>query len=671
MKKTSITISCMMAALCAAASNTVVSPDSRLAVTFTIDATGAPAYEISYDNKTILESSPLGLVTDIADYTKGLSLDKLVESPIEQSYTMTRTKSSSNNYKANEGRFMLIGEGGRRIDIVFRVSDNDVAFRYELPETDKHRTCVVKSEATGFNMPSYATTFLSPQATPLIGWKRSKPSYEEEYNADEALSTPSKYGVGYTFPALFHIGDNGWALISETGVNSNYCGSRLSEGDSEGIYTISYPMEAENNYNGTTSPGIPLPGVTPWRTVTVGSDLRPIVETTIPFDVVEPMYEASTDYLPGKSTWSWILWQDNSINYDDQVAFIDLAAAMGFKYCLVDAFWDTNIGYERMEDLIRYAKEKGIGLFLWYNSNGHWNDTVQGPVNVMANTIARKKEMKWLKEQGIKGLKVDFFGGDKQETMKLYEDILSDANDYGLMVIFHGCTLPRGWEKMYPNYVGSEAVLASENLIFQQYFCDMEAFNATLHPFIRNAVGAMEYGGTFMNRRMNRGNNGGNYRRTSDIFQLALTVLYQNPIQNFALAPNNLNDAPQVCLDYLRQVPTEWDETVFIDGYPGKYVVLARRNGNDWYVGGVNATAEPIKLNLNLPMLSGKSVNLYTDRYTADAKKVIKKANKNKEERKSLASDFEPELKIINVQSDGVVPVTILPSGGIVLKYND
>lgn len=662
--KKHITLSTLLCALGCAAGNTVSSPDGRLVVTVDINGAGSPTYVVTYDGNTMLEPSPLGLVTDLADYTKGLSIKDVKESKIDKVYHQDRIKSSNNRYVANEARYTMADAKGRQFDVVFRVSDNDVALRYELPQTDGHRACVVEKEATGFNFPSVTTTFLSPQSTPLIGWKRSKPSYEEEYNADQALSTPSKYGVGYTFPVLFHIGDKGWALVSETGVNSAYCGSRLSDGDSEGIYTIAFPQEAENNHNGTVSPGITLPGVTPWRTITVGADLAPIVETTIPFDVVDPLYEASTEYVPGKSTWSWILWQDDSANYDDQVAFIDFAAAMGYKYCLVDAFWDTNIGYKRMEELLKYARSKGVELFLWYNSNGYWNDTVQGPVNIMANTIARKKEMKWLKEHGVKGLKVDFFGGDKQQTMKLYEDILSDANDYGLMIIFHGCTLPRGWERMYPNYVGSEAVLASENLIFQQHFCDMEAFNATLHPFIRNAVGSMEYGGTFMNKRMNRGNDGGNYRRTSDIFQLALTILYQNSIQNFALAPNNLADAPGLCIDYLKDVPTTWDETVFVDGYPGKYVVLARRRGMDWYVGGVNATDKPLKLDLALPMLAGKKVSFYSDSYTTAARKEMKKADK----RLPLATDFVPAVSEITVNADGSVPVTILPSAGIVLK---
>ena len=401
-----------------------------------------------------------------------------------------------------------------------------------------------------------------------------------------------------------------------------------------------------NNSNGTVEPAFALPGSTPWRTITIGEDLKPIVETTIPWDLVEPRYDTEHDYKFGRGTWSWILWQDGSINYDDQVKYIDLAAAMNYEYVLIDNWWDTNIGKEKMEKLIKYAQSKGVDVFLWYSSSGYWNDIVQGPINVMDNSISRKKAMKWMKENDVKGIKVDFFGGDKQETMRLYEDILSDADDNGLMVIFHGCTLPRGWERMYPNYVGSEAVLASENLIFDQHFCDVEAQNATLHPFIRNAVGSMEFGGTFLNKRMNKGNNGGNFRKTTDMFQLATAVLFQNPVQNFALAPNNLEDAPETALDFMRNIPTTWDETRFIDGYPGKYAVLARRNGDTWYIAGINAEDKPITLKLNTEMIDKTKPSTF---YNDDRKGNIVKSGKLK------------SLK------NNITEVTIQPSGGFVI----
>ena len=628
----------------AAQSVSVNGPDGKLQLTVSCpSANGEVSYAVTYNGKQMLESSPLGMETNVGDFYRGLQLKEHKVTALDTVYEQSRIKASHIHYRANELLCSFVNGEGKNVQITFRVSNNDVAFRYTLPREQGKGSVTVNSERTGFRFPSQTTTFLCPQSDAMIGWKRTKPSYEEEYKADAPMNERSGYGHGYTFPCLFKVGDDGWVLLSETGVDSRYCGSRLSDWDN-GVYRIAFPMPEENNGNGTVSPAFSLPGSTPWRTVTVGETLKPIVETTVPWDVVEPRYTTTHDYKPGRGTWSWILWQDGSINYDDQVRYVDLAGAMGYEYVLIDNWWDNNIGRDRMEQFIKYARSKGVEVFLWYSSSGYWNDIEQSPVNRMDNSIARKQEMRWLQSLGVKGIKVDFFGGDKQETLRLYEEILSDADDHGLMVIFHGCTLPRGWERMYPNYVGSEAVLASENLVFSQHFCDNEAFNATLHPFIRNAVGCMEFGGVFLNKRLNRSNDGGTIRRTTDIFQLATAVLFQNPIQNFALAPNNLTDAPQICLDFMKQVPTTWDETRFIDGYPGRYIVLARRHGNTWYIAAANATVEPLKLKLDLPMLAGQEVSLYSD----DKK-------------------MQPQLKLQKIKTDGSLQLTVQPQGGAVI----
>ena len=628
----------------AAQSVSVNGPDGKLQLTVSCpSANGEVSYAVTYNGKQMLESSPLGMETNVGDFYRGLQLKEHKVTALDTVYEQSRIKASHIHYRANELLCSFVNGEGKNVQITFRVSNNDVAFRYTLPREQGKGSVTVNSERTGFRFPSQTTTFLCPQSDAMIGWKRTKPSYEEEYKADAPMNERSGYGHGYTFPCLFKVGDDGWVLLSETGVDSRYCGSRLSDWDN-GVYRIAFPMPEENNGTGTVAPAFSLPGSTPWRTVTVGETLKPIVETTVPWDVVEPRYTTTHDYKPGRGTWSWILWQDGSINYDDQVRYVDLAAAMGYEYVLIDNWWDNNIGRDRMEQFIKYARSKGVEVFLWYSSSGYWNDIEQSPVNRMDNSIARKQEMRWLQSLGVKGIKVDFFGGDKQETLRLYEEILSDADDHGLMVIFHGCTLPRGWERMYPNYVGSEAVLASENLVFSQHFCDNEAFNATLHPFIRNAVGCMEFGGVFLNKRLNRSNDGGTIRRTTDIFQLATAVLFQNPIQNFALAPNNLTDAPQICLDFMKQVPTTWDETRFIDGYPGRYIVLARRHGNTWYIAAANATVEPLKLKLDLPMLAGQEVSLYSD----DKK-------------------MQPQLKLQKIKTDGSLQLTVQPQGGAVI----
>ena len=627
--------------------NMVVSgPDGNLTVTISVE-TGNPLYSVTYKNKIILENSPLGLITNEDDFSTGMTYVGHQHGEVDKSYQQDKIKRSQIHYKANTLLCTFQSSRQRNISVLFQVSNNDIAFRYEIPafrvRNDERKACVVEKEATGYRFPSSTTTFLSPMMAPMGSFARTSPSYESGYEADAPMEK-STSREGYVFPGLFRVGSNGWVLLSETGVRSLYCASHLSRWN-DGVYSVEYPNQAQNNGFGSSGAQLGLPGSTPWRTITVGETLKPIVETTIPYDVVEPLYAPSKEYQYGKGTWSWIVWQDNSMNWDDQVKYIDLAAALGWEYILIDALWDANIGYERMEKLIQYAHSKNVDVFLWYNTNGSFNDAPQGPHNRMNTSIARKEEMKWLKKMGVKGVKADFLGGDKQETMRLYEDILSDANDYGLMVIFHGCTLPRGWERMYPNYVGSEAVLASEMLIFSQDVRNDEAFYSTLHPFIRNAVGCMEFGGVLLNKFLNKGNKEGQERLTTDAFQIATGILYQNPVQMFALTPNNLTDAPGFIIDFMKKIPTTWDETLYIDGYPGKYAVIARRSGSNWYVAGVNAQKEPVKLNLNLPMFTGMKVKLYND----DKNKVA-------------------NLKEIEIKKNGIAEITIQPNGGFVIE---
>ena len=573
----------------------------------------------------VLLDSPLGVYTNVADFSKDLTLVETLrpEAAIRHSYHLRQGKQSEINSEENGLGLVLTTPKAKRSGVLmavqFSVFNNNVAYRYRFLQGGETSSIVVTGEASGFRLPTDATAFICPQSDPMIGWKRTKPSYEEYYIWDEPATTRSQYGHGWTFPCLFRIpSSSSWLLISETGVSSSYCASHLSDASPDGLFTIAFPMEGENNGFGSTGAQLGLgncktnghdeaAGFTPWRTLTFGPSLKPIVETTITWDVIDQLYEPSIDYQGSRNTWSWILWQDESINYDDQVAFIDLAASLGWEGCLIDGGWYEHIGRAGMEKLFAYCKQKGVRPWVWYNSNGGWNDAPQCARQCMHNPIVRKQEMRWLRDGGVAGIKVDFFAGDKQETMRLYEGILSDANDFGIQVIFHGCTLPRGWERMYPNYCGSEAVLASENLYFGQAFCDMEARHATLHPFVRNAVGSMEYGGTVLQRRLHREPNKGNTRRTSDIFELATAIAFQSSGQNFALTPRNLTEQPQFELDFMRQVPTTWDETRFIDGYPGKYIVLARRHADRWYIIAMNAEDQAKALTID-PSVLGDSV---------------------------------------------------------------
>ena len=654
----------LLSAICAQANNyTVTSPDGKLAVNVECKE-GKAFYTVNYDGKQMLGASALGLVANYGDFSQNLKMGALKSEKKHLAYKMTRIKKEKIEKDASEATIGFLNSKKDSMTLHLHVSNNDIAYKYEMsrPKKDNPKSVIIYNEVSGFNFPEQTTTFLCPQITPMTGWERTKPSYEEEYTPDAPMNVKSQLGVGYTFPCLFKVGNDGWVLVSETGVSSAYPGCRLSDYEPGKGYTVAFPQKGENNGFGSEFAGIPLPGETPWRTITAGSSLAPIVESTIPYDVVEPLYEASQTYKPSRYTWSWLIWQDNSINYDDQVKMVDVAAAQGYEAILVDNWWDKQIGRKRIEELSKYAKSKKVSLMLWYNSNGFENDAPQTPRQIMNNSIARKKEMAWMKKIGVVGIKVDFFGGDKQETMKLYEDILSDANDYGLEVIFHGCTMPRGWERMYPNYVSSEAALASENVYFTDYHAKKEAFEMTMHPFSRNAVASFDWGGVMMNKYFSKDNKSRHQRYTSDVFEMATAITNQSSVNCICLYPNNLQDVPQWELDWLKNVPTAWEDTKFIAGYPTKYAVVARKssveNGSGaaltagrWFVGGLNATDKPLALTLDLPMFAGKTVTYITDQPKKKGEKF-----------------FTSIKKALKVGKDGKAKVVIQPNGGIIIE---
>lgn len=641
MKKALLYISLFLSTLAASANTSdFTSPNGQIKVKVS-DEGGKLTYSVNLNENEFIAPSPLGLNLSYYDerngakksinLSEGLKIENTDIATIDETYSVRSMKKSSVHYVANKVTLTITKDGKKAMDVEFRLSDTDVAFRYFVNQPGKDRmSVVVDEEKTGFNLVEGATSYMAPQMKPMTGFAGTAPSYETHPEQGDKLGK-NGWGEGYVFPCLIKNADKGWILISETGTNGNYCGTHLKN-VSGNNYAIAFPNPNEANGNGTSQPGLSLPCNTPWRTITVGATPQALVETTVSNDLVEKQYEASKKYTYGRGTWSWIQWMDASCNYDDQKKYIDFAAEMGYESVLIDAFWDKNIGHDKIEELAKYAATKGVGIFLWYNSNGYWNHAPQGPFNIMHRAVTRTKEFDWMKKIGIRGIKVDFFGGDKQWQMQMYEDILNDANRAGVMVIFHGCTLPRGWERMYPNFVACEAVRASENLHFGQNECDAEALYATMHPFCRNSLGNMDFGGSALNKFYGRSNNRGTQRKTSDVFALATSVLFQAPMQHFALAPNNINDAPAWAIDFMKRVPTEWDDVKYIDGEPGKYVVLARRAGSKWYVCGVNAQDEPVKTTLTLDFLqAGETVKMYADNEKLEGSVKDVKLNKKQQ----------------------------------------
>ncbi len=623
----------------------IASPDGRVAMDLTVTDSGSPRYTVHLDGKPVLLESRLGLVRDDADFTKGLELNSVSRTKsVTDSYEMLTIKRRNNSYTANQKIVHLQTAAGQKLDIIFQVSNDGVAFRYAFPETSS-AVRKLSEEVSSFHFSADTKAWLQPIAVARSGWSEANPSYEEYYQKEIPVGTPSTLGAGWIFPALFRSGDT-WVLISETGVGRNYCGSRLRSESPGGEYSIGFPDSREVFPNGAANPESKLPWLTPWRIVVVGS-LKTIAESTLGTDLADAPAKSPVGpkVEPGKAAWSWPLLGDSQTIFPVQKRFIDYAADMGWRYCLVDALWDTQIGYDKLKDLVDYGRTKNVKILVWYNSAGSWNSTPQTPRNLMLTHESRIKEFDRLKAIGVAGLKVDFFGGDGQSMIAYYHDILEDAAPYGFAMNFHGATLPRGWERTYPNLMTMEAIRGLEFCTFEQANADQEPSHAATIPFTRNVFDPMDFTPMVLDRipRIER--------RTTSAFELALSVLFTSGIQHYAEIPEGMAKAPDYVRDFIKGIPTIWDDVKFIDGYPGKFVVIARRGNGRWYVSGINGEATPKQLELDLSILKADgSATLITD---------------------GTGGNLSFQRETINLKSGEKLKITLKPNGGFVLQSNN
>ncbi|MET0649136.1 MAG: glycoside hydrolase family 97 catalytic domain-containing protein [Pyrinomonadaceae bacterium] len=577
----------------AQALTTVASPNGRLKVDFHLDDGGAPRYAVRLDGKVVLRDSRLGLVREDDDFSKGLRLTSASRAEaVRDRYEVLTAKRRVNLYRANRRVFRLATASGQRMDIIFQVSDDGVAFRY-LFQGAGGEVRRLTEEVSSFHFPPGTRAWLQPMSVAKSGWEKVNPAYEEFYEKDIPAGTPSPTGAGWVYPALFRTGDT-WLLVSETGLGRTYCGTRLRHESPGGEYRVGFPDPRESVMGGPVNPESRLPWLTPWRLVVVGS-LKTVAESTLGIDLADkPQRAAGTPPRPGRASWSWPLLGDEQTKYDVQKRFIDYAAEMGWRYCLIDGYWDRQIGYEKVKELIDYARGKGVRILLWYNSAGDWNSAPQTPRGLMLTRESRLREFERLKSMGVAGLKVDFFGGDGQSVVNYYLDIMEDAAPYGFLLNFHGATLPRGWQRTYPHLMTMEAVKGLEFATFTQKDADEEPTHAAMLPFTRNVFDPMDFTPVVLDRFPRT------QRRTSSAFELALSVLFTSGIQHYAEIPEGMARAPVYVREFLKGVPDVWDDTRFIDGHPGRFAVLARRGGRRWYVAGVNGEGVEKKLTLDL-----------------------------------------------------------------------
>ena len=571
----------------------VASPNGRLKVDFHLDGGGAPRYAVRFGGKEVLRDSRLGLVRDDDDFSKGLRLTSASRiEAVRDRYEVLTAKRRVNLYRANRRVFHLAAASGQRMDIIFQVSDDGVAFRY-LFHGAGGEVRRLSEEVSSFSLPPGTRAWLQPMSVAKSGWEKVNPAYEEFYEKDIAAGTPSPTGAGWVYPALFRTGDT-WLLVSEAGLGRNYCGTRLRHESPGGEYRVGFPDARESVMGGPVNPESRLPWLTPWRLVVVGT-LKTVAESTLGIDLADkPLRAVGPPPRPGRASWSWPLLGDEQTKYDVQKRFIDYAAGMGWRYCLIDGYWDKQIGYEKLKELIDYARGRGVRILLWYNSAGDWNTAPQTPRGLMLTRESRLREFERLKALGVAGLKVDFFGGDGQSVVNYYLDIMEDAAPYGFLLNFHGATLPRGWQRTYPHLMTMEAVKGLEFATFTQKDADEEPAHAATLPFTRNVFDPMDFTPVVLDRFPRT------QRRTSSAFELALSVLFTSGIQHYAEIPDGMAKAPAYVREFLKGVPDVWDDTRFIDGHPGRFAVLARRGGGRWYVAGVNGEGAEKKLTLDL-----------------------------------------------------------------------
>jgi alpha-glucosidase len=583
------------------------SPDGKLAVKVFTEK-GKVFYQVFNSKTPVLLPSLLGLSTSKGDFYENM---KIVSHTINKAekihYTLTSGKKSVVNSVQNSGTIKLINAQQQALLVTFRVSNDAVAFKYDLPGKSTE-TITIKEEKTEYKLPANSLTWLQPMQEAKSGWEQSNPAYEEHYRQSVDLAqVPDSLKRGWVYPALLKAGDN-WLAITEAGLDGTYCATRLLAHPQDNKFSIGFPDPREIFTGRGYLPTGKMPFSSPWRVIAIGS-LKTIMESTAGTDFSADVAIQNTGFIkPGKSSWSWIMSKDDFIVYDEQKKYIDFAAKMHWEYCLIDADWDRKIGYEKIKELAEYAKSKNVGILLWYNSAGDWNTVKYTPNNLLLTGEARRKEFARIHALGIKGVKIDFFGGDGQSMMQYYIDILRDAAKYELMVNFHGATLPRGWARTYPHLMTTEAVRGFENVSFQQVEADLESEICTTVPFARNLFDPMDYTPTNLYKL----NNTKLQRKTTSAFELALSVIFLSGIQHYAESPEGMSHVPENVQQFLREVPAKWDDVQFIDGYPGKYLVLARKAGSKWYIAGINNESGAKTVNINtLPF--GKKATLISN----------------------------------------------------------
>ncbi len=574
---------------------TVTSPNGKLAIEATLTPKGVPVYTVKSNKHPVILQSNLGLISELGDFSSNVKISQVSSvKQITDSYNAPAEKRANRSYTANCANVTLTNSVGKNILLEFIATNEGVAFRYLLK--DKNPVAVI-AEKTTFKFDTSTKAWMHPHADAKTGWCGTQPSYEEQYEYEIPVGTVAPMKAGWSFPALFKT-ENDWVLITEAGLTPDYVGTRLAQQSPNGEYSIAFPQKGETVKATDAEYPVSANIISPWRVIVVGS-LAAVVESQMVSDLAKPA-EKAVDYSwvkTGIASWSWGVLHDESVNYDTSKQFIEYASDMKWDYCLIDADWDRKIGYDKIKELADYAKTKNVGVILWYNSSGAWNTTVYSPKGALVERDARRAEFKRIHNLGIAGVKVDFWPGDGQSAIQYYYDMMQDAAEFHLIVNFHGATVPRGWSRTFPNLVSMESIRGFEFTTFDQKDTDKAPKHLTMMPYARNVVGPMDFTPVCFGEIV------GKKRRTSNGFEIALTVILQSGVSHYVEIPESMAKQPDYVKTYMQTLPHHWDDVKLIDGFPGKYVVMARKSGDKWYLAGINSQKEPLRLVLDLSSL--------------------------------------------------------------------
>ena len=591
-------------------------------------------YSVLQKSDTVIKRSLLGIGALNNDFTQQLIFQNIFQKKIDEVYYMLTGKRRLNRNFCNESTLHFTNKQNTAVQIIVRAYNDGVAFRYRFPGVNG---LTINKEITSFTIPGNGKAWLMPYGHPA-DWS---PAYENNYTNGSAIDESSPDSTGWAFPALFHSNNN-FILITESDLDTNFYGSHLAQDCSNGQYKITHPLagEAYGLYKVTATSSTAFS--TPWRTIIFGKSIGTIIESNLVHHLASPNKIGDASWIkPGRSSWSW--WGDHASSKDFSTLkkFIDLSKTMGWEYSLVDANWDIMEGGGTIEDLVKYANEQKIALTLWYNSGGKHTAVTERPRDIMSDPVKRKADFKKLNRWGVKAVKVDFFNSDKQELIKLYIDILKDAAAHKIMVVFHGCTLPRGWSRTYPNLLSMESVKGAEQYGWDSAFATTTPIHNITAMCTRNVVGSMDYTPvTFSSYDCCN-------HATSNAYELATAVLFESGMLHFAdkIAPYMALDAP--VKQFLKMVPVSWDDTRFLDGYPGKMMLMARRKGSEWFVAAANG--EPFEKNLEVDL------------------SFLPKGNYRLQIMKDGTNNRDIKTDIIRYTTGKPINVKLLPNGGMTI----